>query len=197
MKKFIELVISKRVVVNVLFIIFLIAGIESFMTSPIQNMPPVDIGKVFIYTSYYGASPEDVEKLVTSKIEDAIDGLENVEYTQSSSMRNISVVEVKFIDDTNYEELYDDMRLRILNIKNNLPAEADEPSFLYVDTEVFLPVIAVNVAGNDVSNKTLEMLAEELKTDLRKIPDVQNVVKQGDFVEEFHVALSPEKLREH
>jgi len=196
-KKFIELVISKRVVVNVLFIIFLIAGIESFMTSPIQNMPPVDIGKVFIYTSYYGASPEDVEKLVTSKIEDAIDGLENVEYTQSSSMRNISVVEVKFIDDTNYEELYDDMRLRILNIKNNLPAEADEPSFLYVDTEVFLPVIAVNVAGNDVSNKTLEMLAEELKTDLRKIPDVQNVVKQGDFVEEFHVALSPEKLREH
>jgi len=195
-KKFIEIIIHKRVVVNVIFVIFLIAGINSFTTSPIQNMPPVDIGKVFIFTSYYGASPEDVESLVTKKIEDSLDGLENVEYIQSNSMRNISVVEVKFVDDTDYRHLYDEMRLRILNIKNDLPEETDEPSFLYLDTEAFLPVIAVNIAG-DVSNKTLEMLAEELKTDLRKITDVESVEKTGHFYEEFHVALSHKKLRRY
>lgn len=196
MKGFIELVIQKRVVVNVIFAILFIAGVNSFLTSPIQNMPPVDIGKVFIYTVYYGASPEDVESLVTKKLEDALEDLENVEYIQSNSMRNISVVEVKFIDDTDYKKLYDEMRIKILNIKNDLPAEVDEPSFVYVDTEMFLPVMAVNIAG-DVSNKTLEMLAQELKTDLRKIPMVESVTLSGDFEEEFHVALSPERLREY
>lgn len=196
MRKFIEFVIGRRVVINVLFLIFLIAGVESLITSPIQNMPPVDLGKVFIYTVYYGASPEDVESLVTKKIEDALDGLENVEYIQSSSMRNVSVIDLKFIDDTDYEDLYDELRLRILNIKNDLPDEVDEPTFLYVDTEAFLPVIAVNVAG-DVSNRTLGMFAEELKTDLQKIPDVESVEKEGEFDEEFHVALSHEKLKHY
>jgi len=195
-KRFIELIISKRVVINVLFAIFLIAGLNSFMSSPVQNMPPVDIGKVFIYTVYYGASPEDVEALVTTKIEDALDGLENVEYIQSSSMRNVSSTEIKFIDDSDYKKLYDELRLRILNIKNDLPAEVDEPHFIYIDTEEFLPVIAVNIAG-DQSNKTLEMLAEELKTDLRKIPEVESVSKSGAFSEEFHVALSSKQLRKH
>lgn len=196
MKSFIEFLLSKRVVVNVIFAILLIAGINSFTNSPIQNMPPVDIGKVFIYTVYYGASPEDVESLVTKKLEDAIEDLENVEYIQSSSMRNISVVEVKFIDDSDYQDLYDEMRLKILNIKNDLPDEVDEPTFIYVDTEAFLPVIAVNVAG-DVSNKTLEMLSEELKTELRKVNGVESVSKTGYFDEEFHVALSPQKLRKY
>lgn len=196
MKRFIELIIAKRVVVNVAFIILVIAGVFAFLKSPVQNMPPVDIGKVFIYTVYYGASPEDVESLVTKKIEDSLDGLENVEYIQSNSMRNVSVVEVKFIDDTDYRQLYDEMRLRILNIKNDLPAEVDEPQFIYVDTEAFLPVMAVNVAG-EVSNKTLEMLADELKTDLRKITGVESVDKVGEFSDEFHVALSYDKLRKY
>lgn len=196
MRRFVEFLIEKRVVINVVFVILLIAGVHSLIKSPVQNMPPVDIGKVFIYTVYYGASPEDVESLVTKKIEDALDGLENVEYIQSNSMRNVSVVEVKFIDDSNYRHLYDELRLRILNIKNDLPAEVDKPTFIYVDTEAFLPVMAVNVAGK-VSNRTLDLLAEELKTELRKVKDVESVDKVGDFKQEFHVALSPEKLKKY
>jgi HAE1 family hydrophobic/amphiphilic exporter-1 len=196
-KRFVELIIRQRVVINVIFIILLIAGLYSFKASPIQNMPPVDIGKVFIYTMYYGASPEDVESLVTDKIEDALDGLENVEYIQSNSMRNVSTVEIKFIDDTDYRHQYDEMRLRILNIKNDLPEEVDEPSFIYIDTEEFLPVIVVNVASNDTSNKTLNMLAEELKTELKRVNGVESVELRGDYAEEFNVALSPDKLREY
>lgn len=197
MKKFVELVIRQRVVVNVIFVILLIAGFYSFKSSPIQNLPPVDIGKVYIYTMYYGASPEDVENLVTDKIEDALDGLENVEYIQSNSMRNVSTVEIKFLDDSDYKHQYDELRLRILNIKNDLPEEVDEPNFMYLDTEEFLPVIVVNLASNSVSNKTLKMLSEELKTELKRVSGVESISLGGDYYEEFHVALSPDKLRKY
>ncbi len=195
MKSFVRFTLKQTVFINVVFVILTIAGIFSLVTTPVENMPPVDIGKVFITTVYYGASADDVEKLVTNEIEDAIDGLENVEYVQSRSMRNASTVEVKFIDDTDYRRQYDELRFRILNIRSQLPADVDDPVFTYIDTKVWIPVIIVNLVG-DLSNRTLKLMSEELKSNLIKIDGVQEVQLAGEYTKEFHVALDPGKLRD-
>ena len=179
---------------NLVFVILIVAGAMSLLTMPVENMPPVDIGKVFIGTVYYGASAEDVEDMVTSRIEEAIDGLENVEYVQSKSFRNYSSIEVKFLDDSDYEALYDDLRFRILNVQKDLPPEADEPMFFYINTQFWMPVIIINIAG-DVPNRTLTLLAEELKRNVLGVQGVKEVTLRGEYVKEFHVSLDPEKLR--
>ncbi len=195
MKPVVKFSIKQTVFINVVFVILVVAGVFSVMTTPVENMPDVDIGKVFIHTTYFGASADDVEQLVTIKIEDALDGLESVEYVQSKSYRNFSSVQVKFIDDADYEDLYDELRFHILNIKDELPPEADEPSFLYIDTHVWLPVVVVNITG-DIPRRSLKLFADELKTQLLNVPDVQNVKISGEYDEEFHVSVDPEKLRE-
>ncbi|OQY56210.1 MAG: acriflavin resistance protein [Desulfobacteraceae bacterium 4572_88] len=194
MKPVVKFSIRQTVFINVVFVILVVAGVFSVMTTPVENMPDVDIGKVFIHTTYFGASADDVEQLVTIKIEDALDGLESVEYVQSKSYRNFSSVQVKFIDDADYEDLYDELRFHILNIKDELPPEADEPSFLYIDTHVWLPVVVVNITG-DIPQRSLKLFADELKTQLLNVPDVQNVRISGEYDEEFHVSVDPEKLR--
>ncbi len=112
MKTFVRFTLKQTVFINVIFVILSVAGVYSLLNTPVENMPPVDIGKVFITTIYYGASADDVENLVTNEIEDALDGLENVEYIQSRSRRNASTVEVKFLDDTHYQGQYDELRYR-------------------------------------------------------------------------------------
>jgi len=134
MKSVVKFSILQSVFINVVFVILVVAGAYSVFTTPLENYPVVDMGNVFIHTVYFGASAEDVEQLVTIKIEDALDGLENVEWIQSQSYRNFSAINVKFIDDSDYKKLYDDLRFRILNIKNELPANTDDPTFLYIDT---------------------------------------------------------------
>lgn len=196
MRRVVEFSIKQTVFLNVVFVILVVAGVYSMFTTPVENMPTVDMGQVFIDTTYYGASAKDVEQLVTVKIEDAIDGLENVEYVQSNSYRNSSSVKVKFIDDIDYKDKYDELRFRVLNIKDELPAEAEDPVFTYIDTHKWIPVIQVNIAG-DIPQRSLKWLAEELKDHLIAIPNVRNVELIGEFTPEFHVSIDPEKLRQY
>ncbi|MBF0257978.1 MAG: efflux RND transporter permease subunit [Desulfamplus sp.] len=195
MKSFVYFTLKQTVFINVIFVILTVAGVFSLLTTPVENMPPVDMGKVFITTIYYGASADDVENLVTNEIEDALDGLENVEYIQSRSRRNASSVEVKFLDDTDYEAQYDELRFRVLNIKNQLPEGVDDPMFFYVDTKMWIPVIVVNLIG-ELGNRTLKLLADELKSNLIKIDGVQAVNIIGEYEKEFHVTIDPAKLRD-
>ena len=195
MRNFVEFTLKQTVFINVIFVILTVAGFYSLLTTPVENMPPVDIGKVFITTIYYGASADDVENLVTNEIEDALDGLENVEYIQSRSRRNASTVEVKFLDDSEYQAQYDELRYRILNIRAKLPQGADDPIFIYIDTKVWIPVIVINLVG-DLSNQTLKLLADELKSNLIRIDGVQEVTLSGEYEKEFHVTLDPDRLRD-
>ncbi len=87
MKSVVKFTLKQTVFINIIFIILIIAGVFSLLTTPVENMPKVELGEVFVTTIYFGASAEDVEKLVTQKIEDAIDGLEDVEFVQSKSYR--------------------------------------------------------------------------------------------------------------
>ena len=196
MKSIVRFSIKQTVFINVIFVILVLAGLFSMANIPIENTPTVDIGKVFIYTSYFGASAKDVEQLVTQKIEDALDGMEKVDYIQSNSYRNFSSVLVKFVDDSDYKDLFDELRFRTLNIKNELPENVEEPSFLYIDTHLWMPVIVVNVAG-DIPQRSLKLFAEELKSEIMAIDNVRNVEIMGEFTKEFHVSIDPEKLRKY
>ena len=72
MKSVVQFSIKQTVLLNVVFVILVITGAFSIFTTPLENMPVVDMGNVFINTVYYGASADDVEQLVTAEIEDAL-----------------------------------------------------------------------------------------------------------------------------
>lgn len=188
--------LKQTVFINVLFVILVVAGAFSLLRTPLENMPLVDIGKVFVHTVYYGASAEDVEQLVTRKIEDALERLESVEYVQSNSYRNFSSIQVKFIDDTDYRYLYDELRFLVLNIKDELPRGAKEPTFHWIDTDIWKPVIEVYIGG-DLSLRGLERYAEDLRVQLLSVHDVRDVTIRNALEEEFHLSLDPEKLRRY
>ena len=193
MKSIVKFTVKQAVLINVLFVILVVGGAFSLFTTPVENMPTADLARVMINTVYYGASADDVENLVTIKIEEALEDLESVEYIQSSSYRNFSAVEVKFVDDSNYRDLYDELRFRIQNIRNELPAEADESTFTFLDSKQW-PVITVNLIG-EMAPGGLQRYADELEAKLLKVPGVRNVEVSGAYDQEFHVSLDPEKLR--
>ena len=194
MKSVVRYSLKQVVFINVIFVLLMVAGAFCLYMMPVENMPPVDMGKVFVSTVYHGASADDVEKLVTKKIEEAIDGLENVEFVNSRSYRNYSSIQVKFIDDSDYRDLYDELRFRVLNIKKELPPEVDDPAFYYIDTQLWMPVITVDIVG-DIPNRSLKLLAEELKADILNVDGVREVNFSGEYTREFHVSLDPAKLR--
>ncbi len=193
MKGLISFTLKQTVFINIIFVVLMVVGIYCAYDLPVERYPDVHMGKVVITGFLPGASPSDVEALVTKKIEDALDDLENVEYIRSRSFRERASILVKFIDDTDYQKSYDELRFRVLSIQNDLPKDMDPPSFSEINVSEWLPVIRVCLVG-DRANRALSMMADEIKVPLRKIPGVNQVDIEGEYVREFHVNLDPKKL---
>jgi len=188
--------LRQQVLFNLLFVVLIVAGTFAVISLPIERYPDILIGDVKIDLVYPGASPSDVEALVTTEIEEALEGLEQVEYVRATSRRELASIEVKFYDDTDYEDLYDDLRFRVLGALGELPPEVEPPSFTLFRTATWLPVVAVNLVG-ERSNRALALMAEELQVPLGQIPGVARAELAGEYTREFHVFLDPAKLIAH
>ena len=193
MKPFFRYVLRQTVLVNLLFALAMAVGLFSLFDLPVERYPDVQMGKVQINTVLPGASPEEVESLITDEIEEALDDLESVEFIRSTSYRERSMIIVKFIDDTDYDKLYEELRLKVLGIMNELPNGIDPPRFTEIRVSEWLPVASVNLIG-DRTNRALSLMAEEMKLHLRQIPGVKEVQLNGEYIREFHVYLNPRLL---
>ncbi len=194
MKEVVAFSIRQKVFFNLLFVLLMVLGSFGLLRLPVERYPNIGFAKVTIDTFLPGASAADVEALITREIEDGLDDLENVEYLTSTSYRERSSILVKFIDDTDYQQGYEELRLKVLSILDELPAEAEPPKFNYLDVNDWLPAITINIHG-ERSNRALTLMAEEMKIVLRQIKDVNEVRLSGEYTREFHVLLDPAKLR--
>lgn len=196
MKALIRFTLRQQVFFNLLFALTILVGFITLGEITIERYPNVNLGQVQIATFYPGASPDDVEALVTRDIEEALEGLEEVEYIKSISLRERSMITVKFRDDSDYDELYNELRFRVLGTLDELPAMVEPPVFTQWDTSAWLPVVVVNLVG-ERSNRALALIADQLRVEMARIPGVSEARLSGDWTREFHVWLNPEKLARH
>ncbi|AGA90381.1 cation/multidrug efflux pump [Thioflavicoccus mobilis 8321] len=185
--------LRQQVLFNLLFVVMVVAGTFSVLSVPVERYPDVMMGDAQIDLIFPGASPADVEALVATEIEEALEGLEQVELISSTSRRELASIRVKFHDDTDYEALYSELRFRVLGALGELPPEVEPPSFLLYRTGDWLPVVAVNLVG-ERTNRALTLMAEELKVRMAQIPGVAEAELMGEYTREFHVVLDPAKL---
>ncbi len=186
--------LQQKVFFNLLFVLLFVAGFFAINELPVERYPNVNFGEVVITTVYPGASPSDVEALVTRKIEDSLDSIENIEWLKATSYPERSYVHLKFVDDTNYEELFNEVRLKILNIVNELPEETDPPIIDNYTVNDFYPVVTINISGSQ-DNRALTLIAKEIKTHLEKLSGINKITIEGEYTREFHINLDPKKLR--
>lgn len=189
----VRMTLKQKVFVNLLFVLLMVVGVFCVFDLSVERYPDVRMGKVVISGFLPGASPDEVETLVTRKIEDSLEDLENVEFIRSRSFRQRASIMVKFLDDTDYDALYDELRFKVLSIQNDLPEEMDPPTFTVISMSEWLPAISVNLVG-DRSNRAMTLMAEEMKIPLQRIDGVKEVQVEGEFTREYHVSLNPQKL---
>ena len=186
--------LEQKVFFNLLFILLMIAGFFAMFALPTERYPDINMAKVKIVTDYPGASPVDVETLVTRKLEEAIEDIENIEWISSSSQAEHSYITVKLVDDSDYDALFDEIRFHILNAKKDLPDGVQQPTIEDVTMGVLIPVVIVNIGGEH-GNRALALMSDEIKTALKKISGVKQILVSGEMDREFHVYLDPDRLR--
>lgn len=194
MESIVRFSIQQKIFFNLVFVLLFVAGFFAINELPVERYPNVNFGEVVITTVYPGASPADVEALVTHKLEESLESIENIEWLKSTSYPERSHIHLKFVDDTDYDYLFNEVRLKLLNTASELPVAVDPPDIVNFTIDDFAPVVTINISGAQ-NNRALSLIAKEIKTHLLKLPGVKKIPINGEYVREFHINLDPKKLR--
>ena len=108
-------------------VIILLIGLICYERLSVRLIPNVDEPIVTVATTYPGANARVIESQITKPIEDALSGIEGIDYISSVSRAELSQVTVRFKLDRNPDAAAGDVRDRVAQSRQNLPEEANEP----------------------------------------------------------------------
>lgn len=179
-------------VVLLLIVLLTTLGIYSYYSLPRESNPEVKIPIAVVMTLYPGASPSDIEELVSKKIETGISGLKDVDKITSNSSNSVSSVTVEFDAKADLDDSLRKLRDAVNNTKKDLPADANDPQVIEISFDD-TPIWTISLSG-PYDGFILRQAGEDLKDELEKIPGVREVRVSGGDEKEFSVAYDPQKL---
>jgi multidrug efflux pump subunit AcrB len=181
-----------RLTVLIILTLF-IAGAFSFFQLPRQLNPDVDLSIVNVVTVLPGASPLDVENLVTKKIEKEVKDVANIDTITSNSSNSVSVITIQFLGDTNSDKALEDVRQKV-DLVSDLPTDANKPTVSKLDINDS-PIWQVALTG-DTDVLSLTRLANRIKDDLEQTPGLRKGSISGNEEEEIVIELDKKALSE-
>jgi multidrug efflux pump subunit AcrB len=188
--------VDNPVLVNVLMAALLIGGVYCSLTLVREMFPESRPNQVLITTPYPGATPAEVEKGISTRIEEAIKDVENIDKIETQITEGLSSVIVSMTSAAkDIDQVVNDFKAAVDAIpRDELPEDAEETRVLKF--EPMLPVISVSVFG-DVDERTLKDLGRRLRDDLLLLPGISDVELGGTRKSELTVEVDPEKLVEY
>jgi multidrug efflux pump len=191
--KVVEISIRNRPVVLVLLAMITVGGLLAYVTLPKESNPSIEIPYIVVTTIYPGASPSDIENLITQPIEREIKGINGIDNIKSTSTEGVSSIVVEFTPDVSMDDANQKVRDKVDVAKVDLPADAEDPIISEIDLSEF-PIMSINLAA-DYSLSRLKEVAEDLKDELEAIPSVLQVTLVGGLEREVEVDVDLASLQ--
>ena len=185
----------KRPVSLILALVTLVFfGMQSVLGSKMELTPEMEMPMMIVSTVYAGASPEDINDLVSKPIEDAVASLSGIDTVSTYSMENVSIVLLQYNYGTNMDTAYLDLKKSMDGIKSDLPDDAKDSNIMEMDMNA-QAVVTMTVSGGtdqnmyDYANNTLVPEFEKLST-------VGEVSLSGGQAGYVRIELIPEKIQQ-
>jgi HAE1 family hydrophobic/amphiphilic exporter-1 len=189
--------IRRPILASVCSLVIILAGAIAIPTLPIAQFPELAPPTVSVNAFYQGASAQVVESAVTTPIEQAINGVEGMQYMTSSSGSNgTSTVTVTFDVNRNLDVAAVDVQNRVSQVEGRLPNEVKTVGLsvtksgnnfvlaagVYADKDQYDPLFISNYIDRFV------------KDDIQRVPGVGNVIIFGERKYAMRLWLDPDRL---
>ncbi len=186
--------VSRYVLSLGIFVAIVIFGMVAAIGLGVDLLPKFDIPIVAVTTAYPGATPEDVDKQVSRKIEDAVSTLTGVSDITSSSSNGISQVTISFGNGVNTAVAANDVSQKVSSIRSQLPSDASAPNVQRFNPND-LPIMSVAVSGGGSSlREVFDYADRDLRNALERVSGVADISLSGAPAREVQVLLDPAKL---
>ncbi|HKJ68650.1 MAG TPA: efflux RND transporter permease subunit [bacterium] len=188
-----SLAVKRPVATTMVFLIIVTVGIMGFRFLPIDLLPPIEYPMLSVSTSYPNVGPEEIETIITDRIENAVASVPNLEEVRSSSNEGYSRVSLEFTQGTNIDEAANDVRAALDRIRNAFPPEVDPPRVFKFDPDNF-PVVIMGARSERGMEELTRILEREISQRFEQIPGVGSVDIWGGVYREIQVHLMRDRL---
>ena len=176
--------------------IMLIGGIYSFFKLPKKEDSPFVIKQAVLVTQYPGATPQEVEKLITEPIEREIQSMSDVFQIKSESYFGMSKISIELQPTLAPDYMpvkWDELRRKVANIQPRLPSGASAINVSDDFGDVFGIYYALT-ADEGFTYDDMRDWAQKIKTELTPIQGVQKVYLFAEQTQVVNVRISVPKL---
>ena len=187
-----DLALKRQITTFMVSIAVVMIGAFSLSKLSIDLLPDVEFPRLTVSTSYPGASPKEVETLVTEPVERAVSTVQNIEEVSSTSSEGSSSVRVAFVWGTDMTEAANDLRERVARVR--LPEDATDPRVWKFDASS-IPIIFLGLSGGNMPlDKIRKYADDEIKHRFEQIEGVAAVNVGGGLEREIHVDVDRSQL---
>ena len=186
-----EFVNRSATVLLVAFCILLF-GVTTYTSLPREAAPDVKIPVVIAATPYPGVSPADIEKLVTTPLENELAGLKKLKKMSSTSAEGASIVTLEFEPDIDIEEAMQRVRDRVNRAKPDLPDDVEDTDVSEISFSEF-PILIATLAG-PYDEEVLKRIAEDLEEKVERVDGVLKAEITGGRTRQIRVQIDPTRL---
>ena len=193
MRDFIKYFVKYPVSANVIMLLIIIFGCMGLFNLRKTFFPERSAKIILVDAIFPGASPLEIEQMVTLKIEDNIDGITGVKRITSKSLENTSNIIVEIENDASNQVVLQDIKNAIDRI-NSFPDEMESPSISLM--EDLNPAISFAINGQ-VTLSQLKKTAEEIEDDLKGMDGISKIRISGYPVEEMEISVRENDLKKY
>jgi hydrophobe/amphiphile efflux-1 (HAE1) family protein len=190
-----DFAIRRPIITVVTMLALSVFGIFALASLKTDEFPDVSPPIVSVAVPYPGAAPDTVEREVIDPIEEQISAISGVKQIQSNSLDSFGVIIVEFAFEKDLQEATQDIRDGISQIRNDLPAEMEEPILTRFDPND-LPIVQLTLASQTLTGAELTRLVDPgIVRQLRGVTGVAEVRVVGGIEREMTIELKPQALQ--
>ena len=175
-------------------VLLLAAGVFSYSQIQQELFPEISFSIIYVITTYQQGDPNTVATDVTTKVEDVISGLPDLEKTTSISTTAMSLVTANFAAGADVESAEEEIQSRINGLQ--LPEEAGDPYVLRLTSDIF-PVMWLSVSGERDIPALQHIVDDDILPRLKAVDGVYDVDVRGGVEERVSVIVDPARADEH
>ena len=193
MPKLIAWFVDNPVAANLLMFILIASGLLALNDVRKEEFPNVEAPVVMVTVPYLGAAPAEVETGVCTRIEESIDGIENLVKVKTTAAEGQCNVAIELEMDADKAKALDDIKAQV-NAISTFPANTERPIVSQVTMRSLVAQIAVH---GDTDERSLKNITESIRKDLLELPEVSLVETLYMRADEISIEISEATLRRH
>jgi HAE1 family hydrophobic/amphiphilic exporter-1 len=187
------LAIRRPVTTAMLMLSLFVTGLVASKLLPQESWPALNIPMAFINVPYNGATPEEVERLITRPIEEAVSTLGGITEIRSTSRADSASIRVMMDLGTDLDSKILEVREKVDMVRHLLPDDVQRVMVQKFSTED-LPVISLVLSGDKNLSSAYDFIDKKLKNPLERLQGVGKVEMRGVVQPNIEIHLDSIKL---